>query len=205
MNKTNIGRPWEWSVAQVAGAPVSIHASSLGMILLAWGFSFHHTIAVLLAGFASILVLMAAHEIGHAVVARSFGLHVTRMRLLFWHGRCEYEAPQTRAQAIMIAWGGVGAQFVLFVLSFVIAAVTRQLHLNLPLFISQMLFVFGGFNLLMIVLNLIPMQPFDGFLAWQFVPDMIAKAGRARSVNSSLRKMARKSHSSLVRGTDDDK
>lgn len=205
MSKVKLRRRWEWTVAHVAGAPMSIHASSLGMILLAWGFSLHHTIAVVAANFVSILVLIASHEIGHAWVARRLGLQVIRIRVLFWHGRCEYEAPETRAQAIMIAWGGIGAQSILFILSFALAVAIRELRVDLPSFVSQALFVFGGFNLLMMVLNLIPVRPFDGATAWQFIPEAIARFRSTQTAKASLLRIAQKRRLTSVRGNDHDK
>lgn len=194
---------WEWAIGHLFGAPVSVHAAALLMAAITWGFG-ARGFDELLAGVIAVMALLMAHEVGHAIVARWVRLRVYRMRVLFWHGLCEYETPWRLEQAVAIAWGGVAAQLVVFALVVVLSAGLHAAQIAVPRWLAFAIFMLSGYNLILLVFNLLPMRPFDGAIAWQAIPILFRRAAgvlRAKAtVRNELKKKAR--HLALVRGNE---
>jgi hypothetical protein len=92
---------------RVRGMPVRLHWSfPLGMLMIG-GFNF--VPGLWLAYF----VLVAAHELGHGLLARRYGCVVTSLDVHGFGGLCSYAGYPTAYQNTVIAWGGVLAQGVL--------------------------------------------------------------------------------------------
>ncbi len=160
--------PSSLHVFSLAGVPVLVHWTVLLALPVAWA----ATQGVARAGAAcmAFLVLMLAHEVGHAVVARRFGTRVFLIQLCLIHGRCVFEVPRSSSAAIAISWGGVAAQAVLFTAAVLAAKFVRSDSGGLPAPASAALAVFIPINLLVLFVNLLPIPPLDGATAWRVVP-----------------------------------
>ncbi len=132
-----------WSTLAFAVASVTAGRRSVGGTLGVW-------------------LLILAHEYGHAWMCRRFRVRVCEIRVLPFAGECVHEATSSMRARVAIAWGGVLAQLVLFVAALVLVGFN-------PFRIgpTNLLGVFLGPNLGMIVLNLLPIPPLDGYTAWR--------------------------------------
>jgi membrane-associated protease RseP (regulator of RpoE activity) len=108
------------------------------------------------------VVLVLVHEMGHALLAFRYGIRVLGIDIHAFGGQCRLEGDGTRRQHIMIAWGGVLAQAALLALS---VSILRRASTT-P-FALEMADTLVETNLWLIALNLLPVPPLDGALAWQ--------------------------------------
>jgi Zn-dependent protease len=185
---------WEWTIGHLFGAPVSVHAAAFFMAFIPWGFG-ARAWTELVVGTIAVMVLLIAHEVGHAIVVRLVRLRVRRIRVLFWHGLCEYETPWRREQAIAIAWGGVAAQLVVFMLAVALREGLRAAQVAVPNWLAFAIVMLSGYNLIVLIFNLLPVRPLDGATAWQGIPMLF------RRVVAVLRSWAaqRKQHGKKAR------
>lgn len=145
------------TIGRVRGAPVRVHWSApLGAIAFT-GFSMSPAL------WAGWLFLIVWHELGHAAMVRRYGHRVVAVRVHAFGGDCQWAGDPTRAEDAAVAWGGVLAQGLLWV------ATTILLHVfGWPA--SEVLQViaitFTATNAYMIVFNLLPIPPLDGYRAW---------------------------------------
>ena len=70
-----------------------------------------------------------------------------------------------------MAWGGVGAQMLVLLLALV-AGHALDTHTNpmVAMVAGPVLFVFTKLNILLMVVALLPLGPFDGHSAWAVIP-----------------------------------
>lgn len=138
-----------FTVGKIWRAPVRIHWTTPLGILLLTGFSFRPLAWIALFG------LLLVHELGHAFAARRYHLRVDSIDITAIGGTCRIEGDPTLREAATVAWGGVLAQAGVLVLA--------------------LLFPFGGSihdvlvtqNVMLIAVNLLPIEPLDGALAWR--------------------------------------
>ena len=153
-------------LGQVRGVDVYVHWSifALGIVILA---GVTHKPASTLVGMAAYLGLLTLHESGHLMMARRRGYEAYSMALYPIFGLASFEAPDSRIDRALIAWGGVLAQFV------VAAPLTSYIVLIgytpfEPL--NAALAILGGYSLLVGAFNLLPIRPLDGSKAWDILP-----------------------------------
>lgn len=158
----------ELTLFRLFGAPVLVHWTVLLIVLLALLFS--RDPLVLSAGFAAYLSLILVHEIGHACIARLNRLRVHELLVFPLHGWCRYQAGRTRGQDIAVAWGGVAAQAVLFAVAVALSILAPNPGGPFGPALAAIVLVWGPLNLLNIVVNLLPIAPFDGHTAWGVLP-----------------------------------
>ncbi len=139
-----------WRLGRVLGFPVEINLSFLlllGFVLLTWGGL--AGVFVVLLSFGSVLL----HELGHAVVARKLGVHVSGIELSFFGGAAKMEnLPRSANDEIAIAAAGPAVSLVLGGLGLGLAAIT-----GVPFFA-----LLGWINFVIAAFNLIPALPMDG-------------------------------------------
>ncbi|MGH7785502.1 MAG: hypothetical protein ACRERC_01475 [Candidatus Binatia bacterium] len=138
------------------GVPLRIHWSApLGMLLLC-GFR-----PVSWLGF---LIIILVHELGHAWLIRRCGADPYAITLTGTGGECTWDDEYvTRDEAALVAWGGVLGQALLFVVALGLWTMFAP-PVNSAAF--ELLSVLTGMNVVIMLLNLIPLPPLDGAEAW---------------------------------------
>jgi Zn-dependent protease len=139
-----------WRLGRVLGFPVEINLSFLlllAVVLVAYG-GLAGVFVVCLA-FGSVLL----HELGHALVARRLGVHVSGIELSFFGGAAKMvELPRVPNQELAIAAAGPAVSLVLGGAGLGLGA----------LFGSSFLGLVGWINLVIAGFNLLPALPMDG-------------------------------------------
>jgi Zn-dependent protease len=152
--------------ARVLGARVYLHWSVIAVVGLLAFMSFQSPLhaAVSIASYLGVIII---HELGHALMARRLGYEVDAIRIAFLHGCCEYEAPHTELDDVLIAWAGVLAQFVVAVPVLIIATAFERYDFG---YAAPAVVFLGYFNLLVALVNLAPAPGLDGKTAWRAIP-----------------------------------
>lgn len=139
-----------WRLGTVLGFPVELNLSFLillGLVLLAYGGV--AGVALTLLVFGSVLL----HELGHAVVARKVGVHISGIELSFFGGAAKMvQLPKSANHELAIAAAGPAVSIVLGALGLGLGAVT---HVWLFSWL-------GIVNVIIAAFNLIPALPMDG-------------------------------------------
>lgn len=137
--------PWFWvTLALIGGGLRANDAMSMLLVLL-----------FVLAGFISIL----AHELGHALTVRRFGLSPA-ITLIAFGGYASFPAGRlTRRQSFFVTAAGPVVQFLFGVLVLLLSAL-------LPISAESLIFVFLryliGVSVVWAILNCLPIYPMDG-------------------------------------------
>jgi len=139
-----------WRLGRVLGFPVEINLSFL--LLLAFVFIAYGGLAgVLIIGLAFGSVLL--HELGHALVARKLGVHVSGIELSFLGGAAKMQQmPRKASHELAIAAAGPAVSVALGIGGLALAV----------LFHSHFLAMIGWINLVIAAFNMIPALPMDG-------------------------------------------
>lgn len=164
-----------YKIARAAGIDVRVHWTFL--ILLAWFFfSYYRETQLLESGLYGIGFVLAvfacvvAHEYGHALAARRYGVRTRDITLLPIGGVASLERmPERPREELIVALAGPAVNVLIAVGLYVYLATTGQL-VNLtdyaesasrldPQFLAENLF---AVNLLLVLFNLIPAFPMDG-------------------------------------------
>ena len=139
-----------WKPGEVLGFPIEIKPSFLillGLVFVAYG----GLMGVFIVGLAFASVLL--HELGHAVVARKLGVHVSGIELGFLGGAAKMvDMPRRPNHEIAIAAAGPAVSLALALLGLGLGAL---LHVEL-------ISLIGWINLILAGFNLIPALPMDG-------------------------------------------
>jgi stage IV sporulation protein FB len=147
-----------WRLGRVLGFPVEINLSFvllLVAVLLGFGGFGSGLVGLIMVGlvFGSVLL----HELGHALVARRYGVHVSGIELSFFGGAAKMvEMPRSADHEIAIAAAGPAV-------SLVLAGAGLGLGALLPFSLfGALLLAVGKVNLVLAIFNLIPALPMDG-------------------------------------------
>jgi hypothetical protein len=132
---------------------------------------------------------------------------VDYIEMRFMRGQCKYDlagSANTAKDVSFVAWGGVCMQLLLLVPAAVILAMSSRMTPGLPPVVVSLLQLLTYYNAFLIVLNLIPIDPLDGYRAWRIVRR--ANPGRVRKQKRSAKRRAsggviefRKKHGLRVR------
>jgi Zn-dependent protease len=144
-------------LGRVRGIPVRIHWSAPFGALFFGGLS--------LSGALAWLVLILAHEAGHAVLAWRLGSGVIGLSVHAFGGECQWVPGTKRWSQEIISWGGVLAQGALLLL---VVALSAVVPLGRIIGTSAIM-VLTGYNVLIIVFNLLPVGNLDGRRAWRLL------------------------------------
>jgi len=163
---------WSWKMTRIAGIDVYVHWTFL--LLVAWiagihaiqGDSLQNTlqgIGLVLAVFACVV----AHEFGHALTARRFGIKTQDITLLPIGGVARLERmPDDPVQELWVALAGPAVNVVIAGVLFVAVGVLEgfsamsgsQMTSIGGDFLQQLMFV----NVILVAFNLLPAFPMDG-------------------------------------------
>ena len=178
---------WSFSIGHLFGSDVRIHVTFL--ILLAWvGLAAYDSggapaaawqLAFILTLFACVL----AHEFGHALMARRFGIATPSVTLLPFGGLARLDRmPERPADEIAVALAGPAVNIVIWaVLSLVFGARADMSFLSDPsatVDLPGFLGAIAVINLTLALFNMVPAFPMDGGRVLRAVLTM--KMGRAR-------------------------
>jgi Zn-dependent protease/CBS domain-containing protein len=185
---------WSWQFATLAGIPVKMHATFL--LLLAWIALSHlsrgHGLLEMLSGVLLILALFACvvlHELGHALVARRFGIRTRDITLLPIGGVAKLERmPEKPSQELLVALAGPAVSYALAGVLFAAAALLgapsglSSLHLVGGPFLTKLMWI----NITLASFNLLPAFPMDGGRALRAALAMRLDRRRATEVAARL-------------------
>ena len=164
-----------YRVARFAGIDIKVHWSFL--ILLGWFFlSYYRQTDQIESGFygagfvLAVFACVVAHEFGHALMARHYGIRTRHITMLPIGGLASLERiPERPREELAVALAGPAVNLAIVALLWVYLLATGQLgSLNNylvdpdpldPRFFAENLFVA---NLVLVVFNLIPAFPMDG-------------------------------------------
>ncbi len=145
-------------VGRIGRAPLRIHwTTPIGLFLFS-GLSFNPLV------WAALLAIMIVHEVGHALLARRYSLRLDSIDITAVGGVCRIEGNPSRREAAIVAWGGVLAQAALLVITLVVRGLMHFVAMGLLDGVFDTLITT---NLILIALNLLPIAPLDGALAWR--------------------------------------
>ena len=174
-------QPWSLRIGSIAGIPIRVHLTFV--LFLAWivmAFSMRGLgpsatltgVALVLCVFATIVV----HELGHALVARRYGIHTQQILLLPIGGVASLERiPDKPAHELAVALVGPAVSFAIAgVLWFVPGA-----------FANQLMWI----NVALAVFNLIPAFPMDGGRALRALLAIRLGHVRATTIAAGLGKL----------------
>jgi Zn-dependent protease len=125
------------------------------------------------ARWLAFLVLILAHELGHAAMVRLARAQVLSIEVNGVGGQCRWTGYASRFQRAYIASGGVLAQALVFVATLVMLAFS--LH-PFGRHTGDVVDTFLRTNLILAAVNLLPIAPLDGAEAWAVVPLLVKQA-----------------------------
>jgi Zn-dependent protease len=139
-----------WRLGSILGFPVELNLSFLLLLGVVWlAFGGIAGVGLVLLVFASVLV----HELGHALVARHFGVRIAGIELSFLGGAAKMvELPRNARHEILIAAAGPAVSLMIGGLGLGLGTL---MHAPLLAWIGYTNFIIAAFNL-------IPALPMDG-------------------------------------------
>lgn len=153
---------WSWNLGRLFGIDTRVHASFL--LLLLWaGWSSYTSAGTLVAALLGVAFMVAvfasvvAHELGHALTARGFGIATRQILLLPIGGVAQIEQKHMRPRVeLLVALAGPIVSFLLAGILFTFAAVSGDLGADG--FLGSLAWT----NLGLAVFNMLPAFPMDG-------------------------------------------
>jgi Zn-dependent protease len=137
-------------------------------------------IALILAGVASrpwlsligllcYLGIFLIHETGHAIVAQRRGSRVLSIQIYPIFAITQFQAPWSRLDHCLIAWGGAVAQAIVFVPLLMWVAISGYSRFDV---LNMIIAILGFYSLAVAVFNLLPVRGLDGSIAWSLFPEL---------------------------------
>jgi Zn-dependent protease len=156
-------------VMRIRDVPVLVHWSVFVVSVLLILYATKRPL-IALVGLLCYWSVLLIHECGHMVFAQRKGCKVFSIELYPICGFCRFQQPWLRIDHCVIAWGGVLAQLLVGLPIVACVAVfgdTRSETVNTALTIL------GGYSVFVALLNLLPIRPLDGSVAWGLVPEFL--------------------------------
>jgi Zn-dependent protease len=173
-------------VARFGAAPVRVHwTTPVGAFFFCGLFT---EVAFAPAAWIAFFFLVLVHELGHAVLARRFGMRVTSIDVHGLGGMCRLSGQTSDVNRAKIAWGGVVAQALLLVATALAAPTHSGSHA-----VGQIVQTWTAVNVLVIAFNLLPFRGLDGAEAWLlFRWRNVRHYGRQTALEAKKRKLEKK-------------
>jgi Zn-dependent protease/predicted transcriptional regulator len=194
---------WSWKIGRIAGINVYMHWTFLlliafiGFLYLSRGAAWTGAalgIAFILALFGCVVL----HELGHALMARRFGVPTRDITLLPIGGVARLQRmPEHPGQELLVAIAGPAVNVVIFVILGILLAAMGQLGAAGPTglldigrgnFLANLMWI----NLYLVIFNMLPAFPMDGgrvlrallafFLEYTTATSIAATAGQAMAI-----------------------
>ncbi len=165
-----VTQKWSWSIVRVFGIDIRVHATFL--VLLGWILFSHlragHGVAVAGGGVlfvGVVFTVVVLHELGHALVARRFGIGTRDITLLPIGGVARLERmPTEPRQELLVAVAGPAVNVALAAVSFAVIVLldaSWSPH-AIALVGGPLLAKFLWLNIGLAVFNMLPAFPMDG-------------------------------------------
>jgi len=126
----------------------------------------------------SYLLILVAHELGHAYVAYRRGYEVDAIGLTLLHGWCLCDAPRKEWDAVFIALGGVAAQLAIALPVLSVAFLLGDRSWG---YLTPVIVFLGYLNVVIAIINLVPSDDSDGKVAWRVIPLLLQERRRQRA------------------------
>jgi len=162
-------------VIKIKGTPIRFHWSTV-LILLLIAITYLYKLEFPVTVFA-LLIILLSHELGHKWFASMLNLKSSKIDIYPIGGVCYSEVAQTEYENAFIAWGGVAVQAMIFIPALSIYYFVGAD--NLPYKLNELFYYLGISNLIIALINLIPIAPLDGKECWKAIP-MYLKYGSMR-------------------------
>ncbi len=151
-----------WKLGRVAGIDLYLHPSALILWLLAAGATgggLFDVLPMVVALFGSITL----HELGHALMARRYGIGTQDITLSLIGGIARLNRmPRSAGPEMLIALAGPAVNVVIAAASAVLIRLTTVAGVPLDSSLRWFLFQVLGLNVVLLVFNLLPIFPMDG-------------------------------------------
>jgi len=145
-------------LGRYGGASVRVHWTTPVGLFFFSGFSFNPLV------WAALLLIVLTHEVGHALLARRYHLHVLAIDVTAIGGACRLAGDPSPREVALVAWGGVLAQAALLVGALCVRAVVSFMTAGL---VDGLFDTLITSNAVLIGINLLPIKPLDGADAWR--------------------------------------
>lgn len=165
------------TVAHLGGIPIRLHWSIPVAALVFGRFRF---VPGFWIGFFCVVLL---HELGHAYLVRRYRLNVEAVEIHGLGGVCRYSGYPSPIERSIIAWGGVLAQAMLLVATYVFLWTAGAPTSS---FGADLVHAFTMGNLIIAGINLLPIPPLDGAEAWKLFG--LLRAGRRQRHKDARRR-----------------
>jgi Zn-dependent protease len=186
---------WSWKLGEVAGIGVYMHMTFLlliGWVVLSYWLQ-GNSVAATLVGVGFILALFGCvvlHELGHALMAKKYGIKTRDITLLPIGGVARLERiPDDPRQELWVALAGpavnvviAGVLLIWIYLSGGLGALQPLLMVTSGSFVERLMAV----NLILVVFNMIPAFPMDGGRVLRALLAMRLEYTRATQIAASL-------------------
>lgn len=184
---------WSWKLGRIAGIPIYVHWTFL--ILLAWilfaGLGAGKTVgeAMVEVGFVlSIFGCVVLHELGHALMARRFGVPTVDITLLPIGGVARLQRiPERPSEELLVAVAGPLVNVAIVAILF---AAGVRLHVEAT---DEAILLRGGFlgrlmlvNVFLVAFNVLPAFPMDGGRILRALLAMAMDYGRATRIAAGI-------------------
>lgn len=118
------------------------------------------------------LALILVHDLGHALIVKAIGFRITGVDLTGFGGQCRFRGKADALEHALIAWGGVLAQSVLLVATWIVTALFGRATGHAASLFEH---AFIEINLWILAINLLPFPPLDGARAWGLFSELGAR------------------------------
>jgi Zn-dependent protease/CBS domain-containing protein len=168
-SESRIPMQWSFPIGRLAGSEIRIHLTFL--ILLIWIGVIHFQQGGTAAAIEGILFILAvfacvlAHEFGHALAARRYGIRTPKITLLPIGGVAELERmPEKPGEEIIVALAGPAVNVVIAALLIVLLGANVDTDAMAALEDPRLGFLarLAAVNIWLVLFNLIPAFPMDG-------------------------------------------
>lgn len=160
---------WSFKIATIAGTQVRVHVTFA--LILAWFWWMHYQIGGVPAAWEGVLFILAvfacvvAHEFGHALAARRYGIRTPDITLLPIGGLARLERmPEEPRQEFVIAVAGPAVNVVIAAAILLALGGAGQFEDMAQVEDPRVNFLvrLAGVNIFLVLFNMIPAFPMDG-------------------------------------------
>ena len=185
---------WSWKIGTIVGIPIYIHSTFvLILVYVAWiNASRGQGLVATLAGIVFVLTLFGCvllHEIGHALMARRYGIRTRDITLLPIGGLARLERmPDDPRQEFWVALAGPAVNVVIAVILFFLLTLQGQyepvvrISITAGSFFERIMVV----NVILVVFNMLPAFPMDGGRVLRAVMAMRMDYARATQLAANI-------------------